>query len=427
MLLKIRIVWGIEIMKKIFAVAQWEFLEKVKTKTFIISLILTPALIIAFSLLPTLLTEQPDTTTKAIGIVDTSGIYFDSMKNILENYKLENGQPNYILLNLNEKGYSLNEIKDHADSLALKNRIEGYLFINYAGTKNVNVEFRGINVGNFRDIGRFQEAFNDVRITQKLKSARVDSSVAKIVSANVEVKPVKIEKGGKEKKFDFLSVFFTSFILIMLLMMMILYSGGMLIRSLVEEKSNRLIEILISSCTPDELLTGKILGLSALGFAQIIIWVIIGISVVGSSLIPVSAFENILPMLGYFILGFIFYTAVFVGIGSVVSTEQEAQQMTSYISMVLILPVVLAFSAIQNPSSILVKVLSYIPFTIPSIMMLRINISPVPMDEILISLIIMFLSIYITIIIASKIFRIGILSYGKRPSFKEIINWIKEK
>lgn len=414
-------------MKKIFAVAQWEFLEKVRTKTFIISLILTPALIIAFSLLPTLLTEQPDTTTKAIGIVDTSGVYFNSMKDILENYKLENGQPNYLLLNLNEKNYKQNEIKDHADSLALRNNIEGYLLITNAGTKNVSVEFRGINVGNFRDIGRFQEAFNDVRITHKFKLEGIDSSFAKIVSSNVEVKPVKIEKGGKERKFDFLSLFFTSFILIMLLMMMILYSGGMLIRSLVEEKSNRLIEILISSCTPDELLTGKILGLSALGFAQIFIWVLIGISVVGSSLIPVSAFENILPMLGYFILGFIFYTAVFVGIGSVVTTEQEAQQMTSYISMVLILPVVLAFSAIQNPGSILVKVLSYIPFTIPSIMMLRINISHVPMDEILITLIIMFLSIYITIVIASKIFRIGILSYGKRPSLKEIINWIKEK
>ncbi len=414
-------------MKKIFAVAQWEFLEKVKTKTFIVSLILTPALIITFSLLPTFLTEQQDTVTKAIGVVDTSGIYFNSIRNILEGYKLENGQPNYLLLNLNIKNQSLNDIKVHADSLALKNKIEGYLFIKNAGTKNVTVEFRGINVGNFRDIGRFQEAFNDVRITQKLKSEGVDSDVAEIVSSNVEVKPVKIEKGGKESKFDFLSVFFTSFILIMLLMMMILYSGGMLIRSLVEEKSNRLIEILISSCTPDELLTGKILGLSALGFAQIFIWILIGISVAGTSLIPISAFENILPMLGYFILGFIFYTAVFVGVGSIVTTEQEAQQMTSYISMVLILPVVLAFSAIQNPDSILVKVLSFIPFTIPSIMMLRINIAPVSLDEILITLIIMFLSIYITIILASKIFRIGILSYGKRPSLKEIIQWIREK
>ncbi|MBZ0199532.1 MAG: ABC transporter permease, partial [Ignavibacteriaceae bacterium] len=217
------------------------------------------------------------------------------------------------------------------------------------------------------------------------------------------------------------------FILIMLLMMMILYSGGMLIRSLIEEKSNRLIEVLVSSCTADELLTGKILGLSALGLFQILIWAILAVVLAGSSIIPADAFKNVLPMLIYFILGFIFYTSIFVGAGAIATTEQEAQQLTSYISLVLLFPIILVFSAVQNSNSFLLQVLSYIPFTTPSILILRLNLQDITLHEILITVLIMLVSIYIAINAAAKIFRIGILSYGKRPSLKEIIRWIREK
>jgi ABC-2 type transport system permease protein len=213
----------------------------------------------------------------------------------------------------------------------------------------------------------------------------------------------------------------------MMLMMMILYTGGMLIRSLVEEKSNRLIEIIISSCTANELLTGKILGLSALGLTQITIWFLIGISLVGSALIPVEFFTNIPIILIYFILGFIFYSSMFVGIGSIVTSEQEAQQITTYLSFLLILPIIFVLPALENPNAVYIQVLSYIPFTLPSFMMLRLNISPVPVWEILVTITIMIFSIYVMIIFSAKIFRIGILSYGKRPALKELIQWIKEK
>ena len=210
-------------------------------------------------------------------------------------------------------------------------------------------------------------------------------------------------------------------------MMMILSSGGMLIRSLVEEKSNRLIEILVSSCSPDELLTGKVIGLSSLGIAQVLIWTMIGLSLVGLHIIPSQVFNNIIPILVYFAMGFIFYTSIFVGIGSIVTTEQEAQQITSYLSLVLVLPIVLTIPAMENPESILVQILSYIPFTIPSIMILRFNIGAVPTLDIITTSAVMVLSTYISVGIAARIFRIGVLSYGKRPSIKELITWIKEE
>ena len=157
------------------------------------------------------------------------------------------------------------------------------------------------------------------------------------------------------------------------------------------------------------------------------IWTCIGIALAGSSVIPASAFNNFFIMLVYFILGFLFYTALFVGIGSIVTTEQEAQQITSYLSLFLVLPIAISASAIFNPNSVLVEVLSFIPLTIPAIMLLKINVIDVPPIEILSTIIIMIASIYITILAASKIFRIGILSYGKKPGIKELISWIKEK
>ena len=352
-------------MKKILTIARWEFLEKVKTKAFIISLVITPLIIIMFSLLPTLLTQKEDLRTKIIGVVDTSGIYFHQLTDELEQYKLDDNQPIYILLNLGDNKKTLKKLKTEADKNVIDNKIEGFLFILNGGTDSLEVEYRSENLGGFKDVRRFEQKINKIRIQSELNARGIDPASVDFIQSEANIEQIKIEKSGKEGKQNFLVVFFSAFIFIMLLMMMVIYSGQLLVRSLIEEKSNRLIEILISSCTSEQLLAGKILGLSALGFTQIFIWSLIGITLVGGAVIPPTAFDNILIMLVYFITGFIFYTTIFVGIGSIVTTEQEAQQMTTYISLILILPVVVAMPAIQNPESIMVKVMSYIPLTIP--------------------------------------------------------------
>ena len=412
-------------MKKVLTIAKWEYLEKMKTKAFIISLVITPLIVLLFSILPTVLAQKEDLRTKVIGVADTSGIYFNSLKIELEEYKIKNNQLNYVLVNLNSKNKTLKQIKSKADKDVLQHSFEGYLLILNGGTDSLKVEYRSEKIGNFKDLKRFEEKINKIHIKNKLRTEGINPEVAKLLEKNVEVNLIKIEKGGKEGKSDFLVVFFSSFIFILLLMMMVIYSGQMLVRSLIEEKSNRIIEILISSCSPEELLAGKIVGLSALGLTQIFIWPMIGIALVGGTIIPPQAFENILPMLLYFILGFFFYTTIFVSIGSIVNTEQEAQQMTTYISLILLLPIVLAMPAIENPDSLIVKILTYIPFTTPSIMLLKFKIAPVAPIDIIITTAIMIFSTIITIKLSAKIFRIGILSYGSRPTLKELKLWIK--
>ncbi len=415
-------------MKKIFTVAKWEFLEKVKTKAFIISLVLTPAIIIFFSIAPTLLSGKESDTTKVIGFVDTSRIYFRPVEKNLEKYTIEKNQPAYILINFtgDHRPHLIDSLKKSVDHDVLKGKVEGYIFINNGGTDSVSVEYRSKSIGNYKDNQRFSEAFNNARIERKLKAEGINANIMDFISKSVVIKPVRLEESGKESEANFLTTFFTAFIFIMLLFMLIILSGQMLVRSLVEEKSNRLIEIIISSCTTDELLTGKILGLGALGLFQIMIWVLIAVALLGAAIIPFTAFDNILPMFVYFLLGYVFYTAIFVGIGSIVTTEQEAQQITTYLSMLLILPIVLIMPVMENPHSILIKVLSYIPLTLPTAMLLRLNLTPVPPLIIFLTIFIMLISIYIAIKIASKIFRIGILSYGKRPLLKELGEWIRE-
>jgi len=412
-------------MKKILAIAKWEFIEKVKTKTFIISLILTPIIIIGFSIVPTLLSTEEDTRTKAIGVFDRTGYYFDYVRNALAEFKLEDGQPNYIIINLYKEKEEPAENKASADKNITQKKIEGYLFINMPSPDSFLVEYRSGSIGNFRDLKRFEDVLNKIRIHKELLNSGIDPEMISSLQKNIKIEQIRIEESGKEGKQDFLIVFFSSFIFIILLMMMVIYSGQMLVRSLIEEKSNKLIEVLISSCTPDELLTGKILGLSSLGLTQIFVWVLLGLGLVGGAVVPPEMFENILLILLFFILGFVFYTTLFVGIGSIVTTEQEAQQITTYLSLTLMLPIVIAMPAIQNPDVLILRVFSYIPLTIPSVMLLRVNIAPVPVVDLLITISIMLISIFIMIKLSAKIFRIGILSYGGRPTIKEIISWIK--
>lgn len=413
-------------MKKAFTVAKWEFFEKIKSKAFIISLFLTPAIIILFSVLPTLLANKESESTKAIGILDLTQKYFSEYKSEIEQYKIDGNIPSYAILNNYKEDLSPDSLIKHADKMVIENRIDGYILIKQDAKDSIKVEYRSKSIGNFQDVARFEEAFNNLRIKRKLIEENANPALVEFIKNKVNVNQIKIEKPGEEGKGGFESVFFSSIIFILLLMMMIIYSGQMLVRSMLEEKSNRLIEILISSCSPKDLLFGKVFGLSALGLTQIFVWLIIGISLMGAALIPLNAFENIHLILAYFIMGFVFYTTLFVGVGSIVSTEQEAQQITSYLSLLLVLPTVFIISALQNPESTIIKVLSYIPFTLPSVMILRVNVSPIPLWELAATFMIMILSVIIVVNISAKIFRFGILYYGKMPSLNEIKSWLKE-
>jgi len=193
----------------------------------------------------------------------------------------------------------------------------------------------------------------------------------------------------------------------------------------VEEKSNRIVEVLVSSCSSMDLMFGKIFGLSLLGLVQISVWAVASTTVVLTAGIEGLPLDNLWLMVVYFVLGFFLYASMFVALGSLASTEQEAQQMTGYLSMFLTLPLVAAIVVSQNPNSPILTGLTMIPFLTPSLMLIRLPVLTPPVWEIVVTLVELTACILAMIWIAAKIFRVGILLTGKRPSLDEIARWIR--
>jgi ABC-2 type transport system permease protein len=412
-------------LKKSLIIARWEYLERIKTRSFIISIFLTPIFIYLFTYLPGQLAKEEKDSIKVIGILDSTNNFTKPFLKKIEKFKLSDGQPRYLVINLNKTKYLFRELKINSKKELLNGKLDGFLLFTHSNKDSFTVEYFSLSSTNIRELNRFETIINDIRRELEFEKLGLDKSIMKVFLSEINIKSIEVDKSGKESKTDFFNKFIASLIFMVLMMITILGSGGMLIRSLVEEKSNRLIEILVSSCNPFDLLLGKIIGLSLLVFTQLLIWIFITITLLGAPIILLTSLENLMLILLYFLLGFIFYTSIFVGLGSIVTTEQEAQQMTGYLSMIIMLPIAIIIPVMQNPNIELVSILTYIPFTMPAVMMLKISSNQFQLVEFIITILIIIVSTIISIFISSKIFKIGILSYGKRPTLKELINWIK--
>ena len=413
-------------MNKTLAVARWEFVEKVRTKAFIIGLFMTPMILAIFMVLPSLMAKDEQETTKNIGVVDETRMLTGAINDRLkQKYALESGIPTYQLIEITDENREREYLKIIAQTKVMSGELEGYFFIPLNVMDSGKVEYRAENVGNVRDQERFSKTLKDIITERRLRQAGYNPATIKKLIADIDIKTIKVSKQGVEKESGFMETFFTGYIFIMLLMFLVISSGQLLIRSVVEEKSNRIIEVLVSSCSARELMSGKIIGLSLLGLATIAFWVLMLIGVNFAANIPFVTVDNLFLLLIYFILGYFMYVAIFIAAGSTVSTEQEAQQMTGYVTILLVLPIAFAVPVMMNPDSTLVTVLSQIPLLTPTMMALRFSVRVPEVWEIILSFTTLSLSIAGLMWMASKIFRIGILVTGKKPNLKEIVHWLK--
>ena len=411
---------------KAFQVAIWEFSEKVKSKAFIISLVVMPVIMVLFGVLPGLLISRPDESPTTIGIIDETGSIIGPLaKRLDEKYKLPNSQPNYIVKNLSLEGV-IEKKKMEANRMVTSGDITGYFYFPTVIFDSGKVEYRSQNVSNIKIQERFSRTIEEVIVESRILKQGLDLSLIKKITADVNVKSIKVSEKGDEKETGFLETFFSGYIVIMMLLFLVMTSGQLLIRSVVEEKTNRVIEVLLSSCSARDLMIGKILGLSGLGIVQMLIWGLIGFAVTLKTGANIFSVGNLMLSLVYFILGYIFYSAIFVAAGSPVTTEQEAQQITSYVSLLLVFPIVIAMPVMQNANSVWIKVLSFIPLLTPTLMVLRISVQMPAVWEILSTIALLCISSIVMMWAAGKIFRIAVLSYGKRPSLSELFRWVRE-
>ncbi len=412
--------------KKTLTVAWWEFIERVKTKSFIISLFIMPLIIGLFSAGPAMLSDAlEDSESMVLLVSDGTGVVFDSLNATLaESPKLANGVPKYALRRVDSTFGTAPVVAELVDSLLLAGKITAAILIPDSALESHVIEYRAHNVSDIEGISSLEKRISEIITRHKMQQAGLDPDLIGTLNQATEMRTVRVTEEG-EKETGFLESFGLSYVFIILTMIMVLTSGQMLVRSLVEEKSNRIVEVLVSSCSPMDLMFGKIIGMGMLAFVPIVLWAVMGAVLLSVADIGNLPLENLWLMVVYFVLGFLLYASIFVAFGCLTSTEQEAQQMTGYLSMLIMLPIVIAFIASQSPNNPILVVLTMIPFLTPQMMFIRLPIMSPPLWEIALSLGILVLAIIGITWAAARIFRVGILLTGKRPGLDEILRWLR--
>ena len=419
-------------MKNIILIAKREFFTQVKKKSFIILTLLTPLLIIVFGGVVSLM-FQANETQMQISVIDKSGLFKDKLKSD-ENirYVFSSEETEKSLIKALETTEEMNGVMiiPKKDIHELENSIE------ILTNKNLSNEARRNIAGNISEIIK----------AEKINALGISTAQIEDLNKGVNLHVVNVLE--KEKKQDSFLVGVKSglsmFLMYCVFTFIMMY-GIRVMRSVLEEKNNRVVEILISSVKPFELMMGKILGVTGVALVQFGVWVVmifasamtLGSSNVGmlggasnvvqmvlSALSQINYGLILFVFVIYFLLGYLFYSAMYAAIGSAVDNETETQQFTLF----AILPMMLGFygsiTIMNNPDGPMSFWLSMIPFTSPIAMLARIPFD-VPVWELVLSIVILLVSTLGMVFIASKIYRVGILMYGNKVTLKELWKWMK--
>ncbi|MGO9084547.1 MAG: ABC transporter permease [Candidatus Sulfotelmatobacter sp.] len=309
--------------------------------------------------------------------------------------------------------------------------IDGYLWLTDDAIAARKITWYSREMMPFRERSWFSEAVSRVVQQRELSSKGMTAAQADQMLRPVKVKPVRIER-GKEAKGSGTGHFLEIVVMVMLLYMAVLFYGISVMRSVLEEKTSRIIEVLLSSASSTELMAGKLLGVGAVGLTQILVWAVMA----GLIALPSLAAQPNLSELAispwvmaafalFFLLGYLLYSTMYATIGAITTTEQEGQQLQFLIVIPLVLSVFMLMPVIRTPDSAAVVWMSMIPFFAPILMYARIVVQTPPLWQIALSLGLLIATVWGLLIFCARIYRIGVLIYGKRPNLPEILKWLK--
>ena len=410
-----------------------EYLERVKRKSFIITTLLVPLLMIICMVAPALFMLLGDDEQRNIAVIDDTAQIAQLLRdtNDIRFTTLDNG-------NLD----AARADDDYDAILAIGARAidnpEGAITLYTRGAASMNTDTEVTS--------QLNRAIEDIR----LRAYNIDNirQILKEVEADVTLSTVRIDTSEDTETSSILS-YFLGLIMDMLLYMFILIYGQIVMNSIIEEKNNRVLEIVVSSVKPMILMMGKIIGVGLVAITQILIWAVIAGAASGwllpflssstdvSSEPAVAAAIQQLSDTGYvaslfvymilfFVGGYFFYSSIYAAIGSAVDNIQDAGQLSSVATIPVVIGIIASMSIIQNPNTALAFWLSVIPFTSPMAMMSRLPFG-VPVWETILSLTLLYASFIFMIRLCGKIYRVGIFMYGKKPTFDELMRWARYK
>ncbi len=425
---------------KLFLIFKREYVTRVRTKSFIISTILAPIAIILLIGIPIVLQLTDSEQRQVIGVKDEIGTILPRL--LESNTTLYAPVPNVSI--------------DSLRSLVLDGRIDGYMIIgeeHILDNKDVELLYTGSG-----GINLISEIRSDIRLAlqnERLDRAMVGDVVQEILALRTQLVTRKLTEQGEETQ-DTLALFMIGYIMCFVIYGAMFGYGAIIMRSVIEEKTSRIIEVITSSVKPFELLMGKVLGVGALGLTQFLIWSVsasglltlavpVTALVLGdSATVPVNSvdaqtaaaselpFE--IPTIGaelwitfilFFLLGYLMYSALFAAVGSAVDSESDTQQLMLPIMLPIILPMLFLGRVAQDPDSSFSVITSMIPFFSPMLMPVRVAMTDVPTWEYFSAIALMTGTFIGLIWVSSRIYRVGILMYGKKASFKEMAKWIR--
>ena len=402
-----------------------EYFERVMRKSFIISTLLTPILMIGLMLTPALVALFSGPEDKVVAVIDQT--------------------PQKIGKQLESDGDLKFRLADSELQAAMDN--EDFDAVLLLGSDIVshpdNVKLYSHEAASMQTESAIRNQLENIIENERLKSYDIENlaQIMKEVKVDVNLETFRISEGDASETSSLVSYLVGMFTSLMLYMFIMIY-GQMVMTSIIEEKNNRVLEIVVSSVNPNALMMGKIIGIGLVAITQILIW---GLLLTACSywLMPLvaGAAEGlelgvlgspwyIAELFGYIMLflvgGYLFYSSIYAAVGSAVDNIQDASQLVSIATVPIILAMVIGMAVVQDPSSSLAVWTSIIPFTSPVVMMARIPFG-IPAWEIIVSVVVLYASFFALVWLSAKIYRVGIFLYGKKPSIAELIRWARYK
>ena len=424
-------------MDKLRVVFAREYLERVRTRWFLIATIFGPLVFGALIFVPPWLASRSKASSDVsrIVILDATGTTLGrSIANEL-NGGLQGDTSRTAVRAVTPA--TLAAAESLATRQAISNTVLGYLVVDSATLSGHSARYAGTNATSSADMERLQKIVQTKVLEQRLAQAGVDPfQSAALTRINVDLNADRISqrgRGGSAK----VSIYF-AFAVALLLYTSILFYGQAVLRSVIDEKQSRVAEVVVASVPARTLLAGKVLGVGAVGLTQMLIWVAASYALVrlrvqmlthmglpiGHSILPDISLSLAIVLLLFFLLGYIFYAALFAAVGATVSNEQDAQQAQMPIIMLLIVSIFALTPILTAPQSSLAYTMGWLPFSAPIVMPLRMSVVSLEPLDIGTSLVILGCSCYIAVWLAARVYRTGLLMYGKRATVSEVLRWV---
>jgi ABC-2 type transport system permease protein len=410
---------------KLWAIVKREYIERVRTKAFVIGTILGPILMAALMVVP-MLAARSKSKPLRIAVVDWTGELRGSVEQALSEAK-DDGRRRF---DVQPAAADSPEAAEAAFKKAVLDKsLDGYLSLPKDAVRTAKASYYGRNVSNFSDLRTLERTVSGVLVTRRLTSAGLDPARVNDLTRALDMKTIRLSEQGERE--DRGAAMVLAMILLVILYVGILMWGQTVMTSVIEEKSSRVVEVMAAGVPSTTLLMGKLLGVGAAGLTQFLVWALSLLLVsLASGSLGATDMPEVTPLVlvsfvVFYLLGFFFYASLYAAIGAAVNTVQEAQSFV----LPVVLPIVLAMvcwpAVMQSPDGTLAFTVSMIPGMSPLIMFLRIVVLTPPMWQILLSVALLVLGILGVVWFAARVYRVGILMYGKRPTFPEIVRWVR--